>query len=168
MGGKNPTSMWNLLLNNPWIKKETIRENEEMKLNVHLIKLSKMKLNVTVQRELAHPLSPSDIRQKERGQSKPLPRAGGVGVHSGDLLPLAKTAPCFPDPSLIQSKASATGDGLETVPSPRSRQHVAASGGGLEMCSHPRTPANKRLHKAETGCHERAGERAELLWEHHR
>ena len=75
-------------------------------------------------------------------------------MHSGDLLPLAKRAPCFPDPSLIQSKASATGDGLETVPSPSPRQHVAASGGGLEMCSHPRTPANERLHKAETGCHE--------------
>lgn len=42
-GGKNPTSMWNLFLNNPWIKKETIRENKEMKLDIQFIKLSKMK-----------------------------------------------------------------------------------------------------------------------------
>lgn len=79
MGGKNPTSMWNLLLNNPWIKKESIRETEEMKLNVHFIKLSKMKLNITVQRELTYPLSPSDIRQKELGQGKPVAQGWWCG-----------------------------------------------------------------------------------------
>lgn len=87
-----------------------------MKLNIQFIKLSKMKLNITAQRELTHPLSPSDIRQKELGQDKPAACSGGVGVHSGDLLPLAKTAPCFPDPALIQSRASATGDGLDPPP----------------------------------------------------
>lgn len=137
-----------------------------MKLNIQFIKRSKMKLNITAQRELTHPLSPSDIRQKELGQDKPAARGGDVGVHSGDLLLLAKTAPCFPDPALTQSRASATGDGLDPPPSPR--QHVPASGGGLEMCSHPRTPANKRLPKAETGLHKGAGERPQLLWEHHR
>ena len=115
---------------------------------------------------MTHPLSPSDIQQEELGQgnwdrARQLPRDGGVGVHNGDLLPPAKIAPCSPDPSLIQSKASAPGDGLETVPPPSPRQHVAASGGGLEICSHPRIPANKRPHKAETGCHRGAGGRAD-------
>ena len=96
MGGKNPTSMWNLLLNNPWIKKETIRENEEMKLNVHFIKLSKMKLNVTVQRELAHPLSPSDIRQKERGQSKPAAQGWWCGCAQWRSAAAGEDSPLLP------------------------------------------------------------------------
>ena len=156
-GGKNPTSMWNLFLNNPWIKKETIRENKEMKLDIQFIKLSKMKSRGNWHTPFLHQI----FSRKNWDRARQLPRDGGVGVHNGDLLPPSKIAPCFPDPSLIQSKASAPGDGLETVPPPSPRQHVAASGGGLETCSHPRIPANKRPHKAETGCHRGAGGRTD-------
>ena len=99
-----------------------------MKLNIQFIKRSKMKLNITAQRELTHPLSPSDIRQKELGQDKPAARGGDVGVHSGDLLLLAETAPCFPDPALFTDgrfvSALASSKAVSSV-SPTPRAHSA-------------------------------------------
>lgn len=105
-----------------------------MKLNIQFIKLSKMKLNITAQRELTHPLSPSDIRQKELGQDKPAACSGGVGVHSGDLLPLAKTAPCFPRSHTHTKPRHATGDGLDPPPVP-GNMYRPVEGGTGSLCS---------------------------------